>query len=190
MKTEEIYQFLRKHIGDYYVFSDEEWEDISSHFHVKKAKKHEFLIEQGQHTRDSFFIVSGIIKAYELDENGKEYIIQFARENYWVGDFAAIILGRAAILNIDCVEDCVVLVLSEKAKNDLCAKYIDFANFFRKKLERGFIYLQHRILSQMKDSAEERYNQFLQKSPELLQRIPKKMLAAYLGISKETLSRL
>lgn len=190
MKTDEIYQFLRNHIGDYYVFSDEEWEDIASHFHVKKAKKNEFLLEQGHYSRETFFIVSGIVKTYEMDENGKEYIIQFAREGYWVGDFTAILLGKRSIFNFQCIEDSIILIISEKAKDALCTKYVYFANFFRKKMERGFIYLQQRILSQMRDSAEERYNQFIQRSPELLQRIPKKMLASYLGISKETLSRL
>lgn len=181
--------FLRKHISEFYHLTEEEWNFVSKLFTLKKLRKHQFLIQEGQKVEEEFLIVSGLVKSYEIDENGKEFIIQFAKENYWVSDYFAFQFHQPATMNVDCVEDCTFLALSFENREIICEKIHKMANFFRKKSNRGFIGLQQRVLSLMKETAEERYTQLLDKDPDLIQRVPKKMLAAFLGVSRETLSR-
>ena len=189
MENPEAYQILRNHIAEYYEFSEEEWDVISQYFVFKKLKKHQFLIQHGQPVPDEFFIVSGLVKSYELQENGKEFIMQFGKENYWISDFYALQFKENAKMNIDCIEDCVVLSLSFENREKMCEINHKMANFFRKKSNKGFINLQQRVLSLMKETAEERYKNLQKNNSDLIQRVPKKLLASFLGVSRETLSR-
>ena len=183
------YQVLRHQIEEYYQLSDQEWEFVSQYFEYKKVKKNTHLITEGQFVHEQYFIISGVVRAYEIDENGKEFIIQFGKENWWISDYNALINKTTSKINVECVLDCVLLSISRKDQEFLCLQMHQMANFFRKSTEQNFVFVQQRLLSQMRETAEERYNSLLQRSPDLVQRVPKKLLASYLGVSKETLSR-
>ncbi|PWL32281.1 Crp/Fnr family transcriptional regulator [uncultured Roseivirga sp.] len=181
---------LRKHIEEISKLTEEEWEFIASHFHLRRLKKHHFLVQEGQKVDHEFWIVKGLVKSYAIDAKGKEHIMQFGMENYWVSDYPAFQFKREATMNVDCLEDSVFFSLSFNDRETICHQVPAMANFFRTKSNLGYINLQQRIMSLLTQTAEERYEEILQKMPHLIQRVPKRLLASFLGVSRETLSRL
>lgn len=181
---------LREHIEKIVSLTDDEFEYVLSHFVIKKYKKHQFLIQEGEPVNYDFFVVSGLVKSSHTDEAGKQHIMQFAMEDWWISDYQAYFNQVSATLTVDCIEDTEVFCLSSQNREKLCADLHKFEHFCRKKSNSGYIALQQRILSLLNSSAKERYAQLLKQYPSLFQRVPKALLASYLGVSRETLSRL
>ncbi|WP_312765101.1 Crp/Fnr family transcriptional regulator [Epilithonimonas sp.] len=182
---------LRQHIEEITPITDKEFDYLLSHFSIKKLKKHQFLVQQGDFVRNDHFVISGLLKACHTDPvDGKEHILQFAWENWWITDFQAYFNHTNSTLNIDCIEDVEVLSISLENREKICADLHKIEHFFRKKSNFGYIALQQRILSLLTHSARERYDQMLSNYPSLFQRVPKSLIASYLGVSRETLSRL
>lgn len=181
---------LRKHIEEITPVSDEEFDYILAHFTKKTLKKHQFLVQEGNLIHDDHFVVRGLLKAYYTNDQGKDHILQFAMENWWVTDYQAYFKRVAATTNIDCIEACEVLCLSLQNRDKLCADLQKIEHFFRVKSNFGYVALQRRILSLLDQDAKGRYEQLIKLYPSLLQRVPKTVLASYLGVSRETLSRL
>ncbi|UIR56995.1 Crp/Fnr family transcriptional regulator [Sphingobacterium sp. SRCM116780] len=181
---------LRKHIEEVISLTDHEFAYILSHFTVKKFKKHQFVIQEGNEVKNDHFVLSGLLKAtYVNPEDGKENILQFAWENWWISDYQAYFNGGSATLNIDCIEETEVLCLSLQNRDKICAEMHQIEHFFRRKSNSGYVALQQRILSLLTNSAKERFNNLLASYPSLFQRVPKSLIASYLGVSRETLSR-
>lgn len=183
-------QRLRKQIEEIEPLTDEEFEYIASHFKERRFKKHQFVVQEGMPVPNDFWVVKGCLKAYVIDGNGKEHILQFAMENWWISDYQAHFSEKPASVNIDCIEDCELLSLSLENRRKICREFHKMDRFFSIKFNMGYVRLQQRILSLLKQNAEERYRTLLKEQPKLIQRVPKKYLAAYLGLSRETLSRL
>lgn len=181
---------LRQHIEKVTEISDAEFEYMYSLFSKKKLKKHQFLIQEDAKVLNDYWVVSGLLKAYLTDDNGKIHILQFAMEDWWVSDYQALNNNSPATIAIDCVEDCELLVLSKAHKEKLCSEVHHVSEFFRKKSSMGYVALQQRILLLLNKNPQERYNRLFELQPLLLQRLPKTLLASYLGVSRETLSRL
>jgi CRP-like cAMP-binding protein len=181
---------LRQHIEKITPLSDAEFEYILSHFSTQRLKKHQFLIQEGQLVANDYLVTKGCLKAYHIDANGKEHILQFAMEDWWVTDYQAYFNQTKATIHVDCIEDVELLSLSLINREKICAEMHKMEHFFRKKSNSGYVALQKRILSLLNSSAKERYEQLLQQYPHLSQRVPKQLIAAYLGVSRETLSRL
>jgi len=181
---------LRKHFEKITPVTDAEFDYILSHFVVKKFKKHQFLIQAGSAVPSDFFVVKGLLRAYYINEDGKEHILQFAMEDWWISDYQAYFNKTEATLNVDCLEEVEVLCLSIQNRDKLCAELHKIEHFFRRKSNAGYIALQRRILCLLNNNAKERFEQFLTQYPSLLQRLPKTLIASYLGVSRETLSHL
>ncbi|MEY8779390.1 Crp/Fnr family transcriptional regulator [Allomuricauda sp. XS_ASV26] len=186
---QENYGLLRQHFEEIVDLTDAEWEQIAPHFEYRKLKKHQFLIQTGQPVECEFWIINGLVKSYAIDQKGNEHILQFGMEQYWVSDYFAFQHQLPATIFVDCIEDSEFFCLSLESRESICQQIPAIANFYRIKSNNGFINLQQRILSLLTLSAEERYDELLNKLPKLLQRVPKKLIAAYLGVSRETLSR-
>jgi CRP-like cAMP-binding protein len=180
---------LRQHIEKITPISDQEFEYILSHFTTKKLKKHQFLIQEGENVVNDYFVLSGLLKASHIDKEGKEYIMQFAMEDWWITDYQAYFNQSTATLTIDCIEEVELLCLSLQNRDKICADLHKIEHFFRKKSNMGYIALQRRILSFLNSNAKERYEQLLLQYPNLFQKVPKTLIASYLGVSRETLSR-
>jgi CRP-like cAMP-binding protein len=180
---------LRQHFEKITPLTDQEFEYILSHFTTKKLKKHQFLIQEGDNVLNDYFVVKGFLKAYHLDKEGKEYIMQFAMEDWWITDYQAYFSQTMATLNVDCIEEVEILCLSLQNRDKICADLHKVEHFFRRKSNFGYVALQRRILSLLNSNAKERYEQLLLDYPSLFQRVPKTLIASYLGVSRETLSR-
>lgn len=181
---------LRRHIEEVISLTDDEFESISSYFVSQKIKKGEHLIRQGKKVDYTYFVVKGLLKLIFIDQSGKEHILSFAQEDWWESDYSAFFNGTKATMSLKCLEDSEVLCISLANLNGLYATFPKMEHFFLQKANNGHIASQQRILSLLSSNAEERYNQLLKRYPSLLQRVSKIQLAAYLGVSRETLSRL
>lgn len=181
---------LRQHFEKITPLTDREFDYILSHFTTKRLKKHQFLVQEGDFVMNDYFVLKGLLKAYHTDSEGKEHILQFAMEDWWITDYQAYFSQSPASLTIDCVEEVELLCLSLQNRDKICAELHKIENFFRRKSNAGYIALQRRILSLLNSNAKERCEQLLQQYPGLFQRVPKTLIASYIGVSRETLSRL
>jgi CRP-like cAMP-binding protein len=181
---------LRAHIEKIVPLTDEEFAFVYGHFTIKSYKKHAFIIQKGKSVKYAYFVVSGLLMLVYEDESEKQHIVSFAMEDWWESDFQAYHTQTNATMSLQCLEDTEVLCLSLHNYQKLCAGLSKMEHFFLTKANRGHIGSQQRILSFLTSSAKKRYEQLLQRYPSLFQRVSKTLLASYLGVSRETLSRL
>ncbi|WP_446051582.1 Crp/Fnr family transcriptional regulator [Zobellia laminariae] len=181
---------LRKHIEEVVALSDDEYAFVLSHFSKEAYGKNDFLIQKGESVNHCYYVISGLLKLVYDDADGKKHITSFAMENWWESDFAAFFTQTKAQMSLQCIEKTHVLSISLNNYNKLAADFPKMEYFFLKKSNAGHIASQRRILSFLTSSAKERYEQLLEQYPILFQRVPKMLLASYLGVTRETLSRL
>ncbi|CAZ98361.1 Crp/Fnr family transcriptional regulator [Zobellia galactanivorans] len=181
---------LRKHIEKVVSISDKEFAHVLSHFSKASYKKNDFLIQRGEEVNHCYYVVSGLMKLVYDDVDGKEHIASFAMKNWWESDFTAYFTRSKAKLALQCIEDTQVFCITLGNYYKLAAELPKMGHFFLEKSNAGHIASQRRILSFLTSSAKERYGQLLKEHPTLFQRLPKTLLASYLGVSRETLSRM
>ncbi len=181
---------LRAHIEEVLPLTDQEFDFILSHFTPLSKRKHQYLVQEGELVDKEHWVIKGCLKAYFFDQNGKEYIVQFAMENWWITDYEAFNNQVRASFSVDCIENCELLAIDYASREKLSSEMHKMERFWAKKTKLAFIASQKRILSLCRNTAKERYEMLLNQYPQLVQRVPKKMLASYLGVSRETLSRL
>ncbi len=190
LKDENMNHILKTHIQKTVALSDDEVKKTCSFFEEEHFKKREIIIHENDQVEYVYFIVSGLLKLFYSDREAKEHIISFSMEDWWETDYMAFYSQTKATQSLQCLEDTVVLKLSFENYRTLLTEVPLMTGFFLKKSIGGHITSQRRILSLMTMNARERYEQFLKYYPTLVMRIPKTVLAAYLGLSRETLSRL
>lgn len=181
---------LRKHIGQITRLSNEEFNYVQSFFTLKRVRKNQYLIHEGDEVKHEFLVLSGIFKVFYVDENGKEFILMFAKENWWMSDYPAFFRNQKASMFVECIEAGEVLFSSLESREKLASEFHKMEHFFRVKLTNGYIALQQRIKLLLSSTPIERFEAFSKLYPDLLQKLPKKLVAEYLGVSRETLSRL
>ncbi len=181
---------LRKHIEKIVPLTDDEFAFVASHFTLKNFKKREFLIQEGESVKYAYFVVSGLLMLVFADESGKQHIVSFAMEDWWESDFLAYYSQTSATMSLQCIENTQVFCLSLQDYQKVCSGLQKMEHFFLKKSNAGHIGSQQRILTFLSSNAKERYEQLIKQYPSLVQRVPKTLLASYLGVSRETLSRL
>jgi CRP-like cAMP-binding protein len=153
-------------------------------------KKGQVIIAQGDKVDREYFVLSGCLKAFYINDEIKMYILQFAMPTWWTTDYSALYNKTRASINVDCITDAEVLSLSNADREKICGEIHAVEHFFRWRTNRGYIASQRRLLSFMNSDAKSRYEELLQLYPELYNIVPKHLIAAYLGVSRETLSRL
>lgn len=181
---------LRRHIEEVTPLSEEDWSQIAAYFVPRKFRRKQFIVQEFQPVGELYFVVHGLLKSSSIDSQDKEHIIQLASEDWWITDFSAFFNQTRASLSIDCLEDSTLLSLSFEDMNRICQDFPQMEHFFRIKSNKGYITLQQRILSLLTDDARTRYEKFVKEYPQWTQKLPKQIIANYLGVSRETLSRL
>jgi CRP/FNR family transcriptional regulator, anaerobic regulatory protein len=184
-----MYEKLRSFFERSFPVTDEQFEFIKSQFIPRKVRKGEFLLREGEMARHSIFVATGCLRTYTIDDTGKEHILQFSPENWWTGDmsFRSDVPSR---FFIEALEDSEVLLTELSSIQKLNERIPESAAQYQAALQRSMEAKTERIVSSLSATAEERYNDFVKKYPSLLQRVPQHMIASYLGISPETLSRI
>ena len=153
-------------------------------------KKGEFFQRQGEIARLGAFVCKGFLRSYVIDNKGKEHIIQFAPENWWISDKIGMNKDDPATYFIDAIEDSELLTTDMTGHVTMVQKISGYAESFQKGMQKRTAAKDNRIVQSLTSTAEERYNDFLSTYPTIAQRVPQHMLASYLGITPETLSRI
>jgi CRP-like cAMP-binding protein len=185
-----MYDNFQKYLDGKIALLQEQSDRIRSLSVVKKLRKHQYLLQKGDVCRNHAFVTKGCLRSYSVDGDGVEHTVKFAIENWWIGDRDSLMSGEPAMLNIDAVEDSEVVLLSTKNFDLICQQVPAFNDLVNNLLQNAYNASQNRILANISLSAIEKYEHFLQRYPDLALRIPQGMIASYLGMSPETLSRV
>lgn len=156
----------------------------------RKVKKGQFLVHEGAVSRCTNFVNEGSVRTYFIDLNGQEHIVQFAIEGWWISDLNSFIQQVPATFNVQAIEDSVVLELPFESLERLYTQIPLLERYFRIITQRAFVAFQQRVVQNISMTAEARYLAFQQKYPKIELRIPQRLVASYLGISAEFLSKL
>lgn len=181
---------LEIYINQCMKLSTEELKHVETLFERNTVPKKTVLLQAGDVCKFEAFIVKGCIKTYFIDKKGLEVILTFATENWWVSDISSFEDQQPTKMFIETIEDTELLFLTPETKNELLTKYPGLEKMFRLMVQRHLNTYQERLFGNIAHTAQLRYQNFLKKYPALPQRIPQHLIASYLGISPEFLSRL
>lgn len=170
--------------------TDEEAETFSAAFREVKIKKRQFIVQPNFIVKNRNYVLKGAFRAYVVNDNGQDSTIAFAIEDWWITDYNSYILQVPATMFVVALEDSVILEISYEKEQALKQQNHKFETFFRIRAERTAAFMQQRIISNLTQTAEERYEQFISKYPHIVQRVPQYALASYLGMTTEFLSRI
>lgn len=173
-----------------HALSPEEKALIATVVLPRSLKKGDFLIREGDDVRYGAFVAQGFLRSYVIDNKGKEHIIQFAPENWWISDKSGMEEGAKATFFIDAIEDSEVLLIDLKGHMKLMQQVPGYAASFHAGMQKRGAAKDKRIVQSLSSTAEERYNDFITTYPSIVQRVPQHMLASYLGVTPETVSRI
>jgi len=181
---------FQKYLDSKIVLSQEQSDWIMSLCIEKKLRKHQYLLQEGDICKHHAFVTKGCLRSYSVDDDGIEHIVKFAVENWWIADRDSLKTGDPAKLNVDAVENSEVVLLTRQDFDHICQQVPAFNDMVNNLLQSAYNASQNRILANISLSAIEKYEHFLQRYPDLALRIPQGMIASYLGMSPETLSRV
>jgi CRP-like cAMP-binding protein len=184
-----MYDLFFQHINKQVPLTAEEEEFIKPYLKLKKVRKKQYLLQEGEVCKTVCFVSKGALRQYYIEENGSEKIIQFALEGWTMGDLFSFFTGEPSQYNIDALEDSEVILIDRKAFDELTEKLRKFETYGRLMITRAYIALQKRLTSMISFTVEERYEQLLKQYPDIVQRVPQHMIASYMGLTPETLSR-
>lgn len=190
MRVDNLHTNILNHLTKVISLTESEQQEFTSILEDIRISKKNFLIEPGDQVNSEYYVVSGCLKAYYLDENGDKHIIQFAVEDWWISDFEAFFNKVPAKLFVETIEDSVLLAINREALEVLYTRIPKFERFFRIKTTNAFVSLRTRILSTLQKSGKERYLEFCESYPKIEQRVPNYHIANYLGLKPESLSRI
>jgi CRP-like cAMP-binding protein len=185
-----VFEVFRKYVEGRILLTEEQYGRLQSLCIIKKLRKKQYLLQEGDAWKYHAFITKGCMRTYSIDEKGLEYIIYFGIENWWIGDKESLMFNQPSKYNIDAVEDSEVVLFTDPNFNLACKEIPAFNDMINNILQRSFANSQSRIQAAISYTAEEKYLNFLNKYPGFATRIPQNMIASYLGITPETLSRV
>jgi len=181
---------LLTHFSNYIPLNEEEVNELSKRVVERHIKRKEFILQKNDICNNYTFIVSGLFKMYTVDKNGAEHILHFASENDWICDINSFHNKKQSSLYIDAIEPSIIIQIDNSNLMYLFTHYHKFDRTFRVLIENKFMELENRILQNISAKAEERYQFFLEKYPNICNRIPNVLIASYLGITPEFLSKI
>jgi CRP-like cAMP-binding protein len=187
-----MYDSLIKYINSYIStpLNDSQVELLKNTFVPKKLKKRQYFLQEGQVCKYAAFIVKGAMRQYTVDDKGIEHIVHLLIENWWAVDRESFIMLTPSIYNIDAWEDTELLLFTRADYLNLLDPIPALGEMSRNLDDRNHIATQKRLNAAISLPAEQRYSNLVKAYPEFLQRFPQHIIASYLGITKETLSRI
>jgi CRP-like cAMP-binding protein len=185
-----MFELLYQKVTETVLISKEEFDLCRTFFQPKKLRKKRFLLGEGDICKYIAFVEKGLLRSFIIDEKGTEHILQFSLEGWWVSDLSSFLTGEPSQYNIEALEDCELLLMTKSSWDSLLDKIPVFERYFRILIQNNLIVTQRRLIASFSNTAEEKYHKLVQNFPDILQRVPQHMVASYLGITRETLSRI
>lgn len=184
--TEKIIEYIEKFVK----LTNEERQQIGYCFKEVKIKKRQFIVQPNFTTKHRNYVYKGVFRAYVVGDEGQEHTINFAIDDWWITDYNSYIFQQPATMFVVALEDSIILQIDYEAEQELKRQNHKFETFFRIIAERGLAFQQRRIISNLIHTAEERYENYVSKYPQIVQRVPQYALASFLGMTTEFLSRI
>ena len=181
-----ILQNIAKHIS----LTTDEQDLFLSKIEVQHHKAKTILLHSGQICKHSYFVNSGILRSFNINDNIVEHVLNFACEGYWIGDMYSLITQKPGNLFIEILEDAEIVLLSKENQEILYTQIPKLERFFRILIENALVANQERLMDNLSLSAEERFEKFCVKFPSLIQKIPQKQIASYIGVTPEFFSKM
>jgi len=186
MKTKSLIDYFE----NYLPLDEREKSIVEDIFKERRVKRRQFILQDGDVCKHNTFVVEGCFRMYMVDDKGKEHNLQFAIENWWIGDIGSFHSEEPSKLYIEALENSVILQIKKQDQLRLFVEYPKFNRIFRVMTENAFVNAQRRILRNISSTAEERYLDFLRRYPHLFNRISNVQIASYLGVTPEFLSTI
>lgn len=184
--TNKIIEFIDRFVK----LTDEESQLFGACFKEVKVKKRQFIVQPNFTTKHRHYVLKGAFRAYVVAEEGQDHTITFAIDDWWITDYNSYIFQQPATMFVVALEDSIIIQIDYDNEQELKQLSPKFEKFFRIMAERGLASQQRRIISNLTQTAEERYDNFVSKYPQIVQRVPQYALASYLGMTTEFLSRI
>lgn len=181
---------LISYFDNYLRLNEEEKAFVRKNFFEKRVRRRQFILQEGDVCRLNTFVVEGCFRMYMVDEKGKEHNLQFAIENWWIGDIGSFHSEKPSKLNIEAMENSIILQIRKEDQLRLFVEHPKFNRIFRVFTENALVSFQNRVLQNISSTAEERYLDFIGRYPNLFNRISNVQIASYLGVTPEFLSTI
>lgn len=189
-KQHPVYEQLLKTVQQKVTLTSDEAELLKQFFTPKKVRKRQYMLNEGEVCKYNLFVAKGLLRAFGVEENGYEQVVQFAVEGWWISDLNSFFSGDVAVYNIEALEDCELLLLTRQSMDEMLEKLPKMERYFRLLMQNHIVALRQRIIASQRHSAEERYIKLIEGFPTILARVPQQYIASYLGMTPETLSRV
>jgi len=184
------HKLILNNISKHISLDKEEEKFFISLLESRKVKRKEFLLQSGDVCRNSAFVTDGCMRAYTIDENGFEHILQFAPPDWWIADMYSLITQKPGYLFIEAMEESEMLLLPKEEQEKLYVGIPKFERFFRIITENSLVSNRQRVMDNLSLTAKQRYEKFCSAYPTVFNTIPQKHIAAYIGVTPEFLSKL
>jgi len=184
------YPLILKNIAKHIHLNANEEKHFVSLLKEKSIKRKQFILHENEICLNSSFVTKGCLRGYTIDQNGFEHILQFAPPDWWIADMYSLISQKPGNLNIDAIEDTEVLLLSRKDQEKLFIDIPKFEHFFRVITENSLVNSRQRLLDNLSLTAQQRYESFCHHYPTLIEKLPQKLIASYIGVTPEFLSKV
>ena len=181
---------LLDYIKKYIALTVEEEANLLSKIVHRNYLKDQYIVQQGDVCKSICFIISGCTKTFYMDMEGQEHIVMFSIEDWWTSDLGSFITQTPADFNVQCIESTQLIQFTYDNLEELYKEIPKLERLFRKIVERAFAASQKRIIRNFSLTAKERYQIFKKTNPKIDQRVPQYMIASYLGVTKEFLSKI
>lgn len=185
-----MFDTLFTHIQSKVQLTTEDKTVLKTYFVPKKIRKKQYLLQQGEVCKFLSFVDLGILRSYHVDDKGNEHMNLFAWEGWWTSDMASYFSGSLSYFNIDAIEDSQVLMISLDDYDRMMEEVPVMERYFRMLFQKSLMTKERRLVSATAYTAEEKYLQLAEHNPEILKRIPQNLIASYIGLAPETLSRI
>lgn len=185
-----MFEVLHQKVTETIQISEDEFAIAKTLFKPKKLRKKRFLLQDGDPCKYTIFVEKGLLRSFTIDEKGNEHILQFSMPGWWTGDLYSFLTGEPSNYNIQALEESELLLITQPSWDQLLEQVPAFERYFRILIQNNLIATQRRLMVTFSETAEEKYLRLLNDFPDIIQQVPQHMIASYIGITRETLSRI
>ena len=185
-----MYERYFQHFNEKVPLTEDEQEFIKNYLTVKKLRKRQYLLQEGDVCKCVAFVEKGALRLYRVNEDGSEHIVAFALEGFFITDLYSFLTNETSTYNIDAIEDSELVLITRSASDELRKLSPKYQEFIFQATSEAYIQSEKRITSTISLNLEERYKELTANYPDIIHRIPQHMVASYMGLNPETLSRV